>query len=92
MQCDCSICRKKGALLTSFVIAPEDMSISSVKDSLRTYEFGTLIAKHYFCGRCGIFPFVQTRLDPGKYRVNIGCLEEVDAFAIPVVLYDGQSL
>ena len=57
-----------------------------------TYRFGTQVAKHHFCSVCGIFVFVETRLRPGEYRVNLGCIDEIDPLALPIEVFDGQSL
>ena len=92
MRCNCSICKRKGAIMTSFTIPPEDIGIRTEDNVLSTYQFGENIAKHHFCSRCGIFTFVQTRLNPGEYRVNLGCIEEVNSQAVPVALYDGSTL
>ncbi len=92
MRCNCSICKRKGAVLTNFTIAPEHMKITAEEGALSTYEFGTKTAKHHFCKFCGIFTFVETRLDPGQYRVNLGCVEGVDTFEVPVRNFDGTAL
>lgn len=92
LRCNCSICKRKGAALTSFTVPPGNLAIRASEDRLSTYRFGTKTAKHYFCNRCGIFTFVQTRLTPGEYRVNLGCVDEVDSFSLPTVLFDGTSI
>ena len=73
-RCNCSLCRRKGALMTPTFAAGE-LKILSGEDSLTLYRFNTRTAKHYFCKHCGIYPFHQTRKDPQLWRVNIDCLE-----------------
>ena len=92
MRCNCSICRRKGAALSSFTLPREALEIAAEAGRLATYQFGTHTAKHHFCTHCGIHPFVETRLTPGHYRVNLGCLDELDSFALPVTLFDGTAL
>ena len=92
MRCSCSICKRKGAIMTSFTILPDHLSIVDKEHSLSVYQFGSAVAKHYFCGRCGIFTFVETRLNPNEYRVNLGCIDQLDSFALPVTLFDGESI
>ncbi|MFT6695425.1 MAG: hypothetical protein ACJAXU_000921 [Paracoccaceae bacterium] len=92
MRCDCSICARKGMVMTSTTIAPELMEISDLESALSTYQFGTMSARHHFCSKCGIHTFVETRLNPGHYRINLGCVDELDTLAFPYVLYDGKSL
>ncbi len=55
------------------------------KESLRLYQFNTKIARHYFCGLCGIYTHHQRRSDPNVYSYNVACLEGVNPFdLVPV--------
>ncbi len=92
LRCNCSICRRKGALMTDFVLSPDEIQITVAHDSLATYTFGNGTAKHHFCRVCGIYPFHQTFRKPGHYRVNIGCIDGVDAFSLPFDIFDGASI
>ncbi len=79
-RCDCSICRRKGA-----VVAP--VKLSGIKviqgiDVLRLYQFNTMTAKHYFCSGCGIYTHHQRRSNPEEYGYNVGRLEGVNPFLI----------
>ena len=80
-RCDCSICRRKGAVVGS--VSLEDISVIKGLEHLRLYQFNTKVAKHYFCGICGIYTHHQRRSFPDQYGYNIGCLEGVDPFLIP---------
>jgi hypothetical protein len=68
------------------------LTILSGEDALTLYQFNTKVARHYFCKHCGIYPFHQTRKDPRLWRVNIGCLEGVDPYALEASVADGASL
>ena len=93
LRCNCSICIRKGATMSNFVIPPENMHISvKEKGSLGLYVFDNEVAKHFFCKNCGIYPFHTTFRIPGHYRVNLGCIEEVDSLSVDVELFDGKSL
>ena len=92
LRCNCSICRRKGAMMSSFSVAPEDMKIETEGDALATYAFGQGVAKHHFCKHCGIYPFHQTLRKPGHYRINLGCVEGVDPTGLPFDVFDGASL
>ena len=92
MRCDCSICKRKGAALTNFTIPPDQLNIEDPNNLLSSYQFDDRVAKHYFCKQCGIFTFVSTRLNPGEYRVNLGCIDEIDTFRLPMVMFDGKSI
>ncbi|MDC9727563.1 MAG: GFA family protein [Candidatus Thioglobus sp.] len=92
LRCNCSICRRKGALMSAFTLAPNEINIESEDGKLSLYQFDTNIAKHYFCNSCGIYPFHKTMRKPGHYRINLGCLDDVDTNAIKVEIFDGKSL
>lgn len=92
MRCDCSICARKGISMSMTTIAPEDIEISAEEDVLSTYQFGSMTARHHFCSRCGIQTFVETRLNPGHYRINLGCVDGINVLRLPEIIYDGQSL
>jgi len=59
---------------------------------LGLYQFGIKTAKHYFCKECGIYTFHETARVPGHYRVNLGCIEGVDSFALEADIFDGKHL
>ena len=90
LRCNCSLCRRKGAVMAA--VAPEHFKLLSGEESLSLYQSGTRIAKHYFCKLCGIYTFHRPRTNPNIYRVNVGCLEGVDALGLEVGLNDGASL
>jgi hypothetical protein len=90
-RCNCSLCRRKGALMSPLFDAA-NLKILAGEDSLTLYQFNTRVAKHYFCKHCGIYPFHQTRKDPARWRANLGCLEGVDVYALEASVADGASL
>jgi hypothetical protein len=92
LRCNCSICERKGALMSSEIIAPEAMQIDAEEGALGLYQFGDKVAKHYFCKRCGIYTFHQTIRKPGHYRVNLGCIEGVDPLTLAFDVFDGKHL
>ena len=92
LRCTCSICKRKGALLTNFTVRPENTDLETAHEYLSRYQFGTKVARHYFCNWCGVFTYLETRLNPGEYRFNLGCLDDLDPFALPVETFDGDSI
>ena len=78
--------------MSATTIPPEDMDITAPPDALSNYQFGTMAARHRFCRICGIHTFVETRLNPGHYRVNLGCVDGFDALQLPDSIFDGDSL
>lgn len=92
LRCNCSICERKGALMSPFVLAPNEIKKTVLAGSLSTYEFGSNVAKHHFCNRCGIYTFHETMRMPGHFRVNLGCIEGIDSLSLPYEVFDGASL
>lgn len=92
VRCNCSICRRKGAVMSTFTLAPEELDIIADSDAIGLYQFGNKVAKHFFCKVCGIYPFHETMRKPGHFRVNLGCVDDVDTFSLPVEIFDGASL
>jgi hypothetical protein len=93
LRCNCSLCIRRGAIMTDFVIPPEELTIKVKEEgSLGVYEFDNKVAHHFFCKKCGIYPFHQTFRMPDQYRVNLGCIESIDTAALDIGLFDGRSL
>lgn len=92
LRCNCSICQRKGALMSAFTLAPSELTIIATPEAISTYEFGSCIAKHHFCSKCGIYPFHQTVRKPGHYRVNLGCLEGIDTSLLPFEVFNGAAI
>jgi len=89
-RCDCSICRRKGAIVAS--VALSGITVLQGQDALQLYQFNTRTAKHYFCRHCGIHTHHQRRSNPQEYGYNVGCLEGVNPFDLgPVPTNDGVN-
>lgn len=92
LRCNCSLCARKGAMMSPEPIAQEHFKIEAQEGSLVLYQFGQKTAKHYFCKTCGIYTFHETARKPGHYRANLGCIDDVDTFSLPADVYDGKHL
>ena len=79
-RCNCSLCRRKGAIIAT--VPSSGLKVVQGQESLRVYQFNTMVAKHYFCGNCGIQTHNVSRSTPNEYRYNVGCLEGIDPFAL----------
>jgi len=89
-RCDCSICRRKGAIVGSVPLA--GLKIIKGENVLKCYEFNTKTAKHYFCSVCGIYTHHQRRSNPNEYGYNLGCLEGVNPYELgDVPVCDGVN-
>jgi Uncharacterized conserved protein len=92
MQCNCSICQRKGALM--WFVPREQLQLKTQKSAMANYTFNKHRIQHYFCPTCGIHPFGEA-VDPKGNKmaaINIRCLEGVDINAIPVQHFDGRAL
>ena len=92
MECNCSICSKRGSLLW---FAPrEKLRLSTPEANLSTYTFNRHVIRHHFCATCGCAPFAEGKDPKGveQAAVNVRCLDGVDVKALQVTPFDGRSL
>jgi hypothetical protein len=92
LDCNCSICSRKGSLL--WFVQRDKLRLTTPEKNLSTYSFGEHTIKHYFCSKCGIHPFGEGT-DPSGNRmaaINVRCLEDFDFSSLPVKHFDGCSL
>ena len=88
--CDCTLCHKKNAAMTD---AHESrFRILAGEEMLTLYQWNTGTARHTFCKRCGIYPFHKMRIRPDHYGINIFCIDGLDARAVPLTVFPGQTL
>jgi hypothetical protein len=90
--CNCSICQRRNAVMHR--VSADRFRLLQGEKSLVLYQFNTGTAKHYFCGRCGTYPFHRPRLAPDAYTVNVFCLDGVDrdfVATLPVTCFDGKA-
>ena len=90
LECNCSVCTKKGIL--HLIVPPAQFELLRGKEALETYQFNTNTARHTFCRHCGMHPFYVPRSDPDKISVNARCLDDVDpALLKPSHFFDGRN-
>ena len=90
LKCNCSICKRKGAVMS--MVKNEDFKITKGQDKLKLYQFHTKIAKHYFCSYCGIYTHHNPRSNPTMTGFNVGCLDEIDSFKFEdIPINDGKN-
>ncbi len=89
-RCDCSMCRRRGAIVAS--VSLDGIELISGSETLSVYQFNTQTAKHFFCSRCGIYTHHQRRSNPTQYGFNVACLEGINPLKISEVpTYDGVN-
>ena len=79
-RCDCSLCRRRGAIAASVLLS--NIKIVEGEEFLVLYQFNTKTAKHYFCRQCGIYTHHQRRSNPEQYGFNVACLEGINPLKI----------
>ena len=92
LSCNCSICRRKGALL--WFVPREALRITAGEDALGTYTFNQHVIRHQFCATCGMHPFGLGTGPDGREMaaINLRCLDDVDLASVPVQHFDGRAL
>lgn len=89
LDCNCSMCRRKGLL--HLIVPRARFTLLRGEDQLTTYRFNTGVAQHTFCRVCGIHPFYVPRSHPNDIDVNVRCLDD-DAMALfTVTPFDGAN-
>jgi len=92
LSCNCSICRKRGYLLT-FVPRAQFKLLLGDHDQT-DYQFNKKVVHHLFCTSCGISSF-GTGTGPGGVEmvaINVRCLDGVDVDALSITPFDGKDL
>jgi hypothetical protein len=101
LRCNCSICVRKGAVMSARYFAPDEIEDLQGMESLAVYRFGDRGLDHCFCRVCGISPFSVVHAvpadyagpaRPGSYRLNLGCVDGLDALALDITVIDGRAL
>ncbi len=86
LDCNCSICAKTGFL--HLIVPRSRFRLLRGEDVLTDYRFGTGVAVHRFCGRCGIKGFYIPRSNPDGVDVNVRCLDPSTIAELRVTLFD----
>ena len=80
MRCNCSLCKRKGAVMSPF--PKEDVKILKGQENLKTYQYHTKVAEHYFCSNCGIYTHHKMRSNPNMIGINVACIEGINPFEL----------
>ncbi|HHB83076.1 MAG TPA: GFA family protein [Devosia sp.] len=99
--CDCSVCKKRGALI--YRVEEQNICFNTPLGDLTVYKWGTFTGKDYFCPVCGIMPFrrpsapTDMELAEGVkpfdgWAVNTRCLEGFDIASVPRVEISGSKI
>lgn len=92
MDCNCSMCRRRGSLLAFF--PRESLRLTTADGDYGTYRFNKEHIAHHFCQTCGVAPFsegIDPRSGTQMAAVNVRCLPDVDLSTLKVKQVDGAS-
>jgi hypothetical protein len=92
IACNCSICTKRGMLLT--FVPFDQFTLLSGEGELTDYQFNKKTIHHLFCPSCGVESFARgTTPKGGKMAaINVRCLDGVDIAALTPTPFDGKNL
>jgi hypothetical protein len=91
MECNCSICRKKGAL--HHFTTPDKFHREAADEDIHVYQFNRHIIRHQYCKTCGCAPFAEG-MSPKEpmVEINLRCAQGVGLDALEIIQFDGASL
>jgi hypothetical protein len=99
-RCNCSICIRKGTVMSSRYFRPSEVAVKG-EEHLALYQFGDRDVNHVFCRTCGISPFSTVAsvppdypgsARPGDYRINLGCVHDLEVLSLDIEVIDGKAL
>ncbi|MBF9231849.1 GFA family protein [Microvirga alba] len=92
VECNCSICRQRGYLLT--FVSREALNVLRGENDLSTYTFNKHAIRHRFCSTCGGAPFGEGKRPDGEdmIAINVRCVEGVELSQLTRIPFDGRSL
>ncbi len=92
IECNCSMCRRRGSLLT---FVPRDtLTLKTPESDVGTYTFNKHAIQHHFCISCGIAPYgegVDPRSGAKMAAINVRCLPDVDLDTLNIKKVDGAK-
>lgn len=88
MECNCSLCAKRGGLL--HFIPEKDFTLKTSPENVSTYMFNKHAIEHHFCAKCGIDPYSEGDSPQGKMvMINLRCVDGVDPHALDIKFHNG---
>jgi hypothetical protein len=92
-RCNCSLCLRRGTVLSSSYIPAADFTPHHDSNDLGVYLWNEKVLHNYFCRSCGIFVYIgDGENNSDGYRVNLGCVEGIDPLALHISIIDGHAL
>ena len=81
IKCNCSICKRKGAIMS--MVKNEDFKIVKGEEKLKLYQFHSKAVS---------YTHHNPRINPAMTGFNVGCIDEINTFDMKEVpVNDGQN-
>lgn len=90
VRCDCSMCIRRGAVMSSVYFPASDFRPHSNKEDFYIYRWNDRVVDFLTCKTCGIYPYHGD--SEYGYRVNLGCVEGLDALQLEIKILDGKGM
>ena len=92
LECNCSICGKKGGIL--HFLPASAFTLKTPREAPTTYTFNRHVIEHHFCATCGVSSFGEGT-DPKGNRmaaINLRCVEGVDPHNLKLNFFNGRGI
>lgn len=92
MECNCSICSRRGYLL--WFVPSNHVNLKTSESNMSTYTFNKHVIKHNFCSTCGCAPIGYGSDGQGNEMaaINARCIQNIDISEFKINFYDGLSV
>jgi len=90
-ECNCSICRRLGALWAYYT--RQQVNVICSPDAISTYIWGDKCIEFYHCNTCGCvthYESVEKNID-SRMAINARIMQPDEIEAIPIRKFDGAS-
>jgi hypothetical protein len=89
LACNCSRCQMLG--FRHLIVGKSRFRLVSGEDALIEYRFNSGVARHLFCGTCGVQSYYIPRSNPDGFSVNARCLDPATIESEETTDFDGQN-
>jgi len=91
LECNCSICTKKGLHFT--FVPPTSFQLRAGADNLKEYLFNQRALGHQLCADCGVDVFARGKRPDGTdvVALNVSCIDGIELSKLAMIPVDGRS-
>ncbi len=91
IECNCSICRRRGAL--HWFVPREQLKLARSEPAATSYKWNKKVIDWQFCPTCGCGAYAEGVDQSGNRiaAVNVRCLDGVDLSALKIMPFNGRD-